>query len=72
MTHYDEDDATAPKEITLSLDGFGTEGTHAELYLLDGTRDLSPTIGVTYCGERISLTLTLPLFTSYLIKLTKT
>jgi len=72
FTHFNDDDGTEPKALTLDLSGFGGEaGASLSLYLLDGAHDLSLLGEATYYGERFSLTLTVPNYTSYLLKIQK-
>ena len=70
ITHYCEEDGTAPKVVEIDLCAFGcAEGTEVELFLLDGDHNCESVGSATYYGERLTLTLTLPCFTSYLIKM---
>ena len=72
LTHYNDDDETAPQTITVALAGFGADDEiTAELYLLDATHDLELVGSFTYRGDRFSLSLPVPNFTSYLLKLKK-
>ena len=72
LTHFNDDDTTEPKTVSIELDGFGGEnGTEIELYLLDETHDCEPVGRATYFGERFVPELILPNFTSYLLKLKK-
>ena len=72
FTHYNDDDATEPKEFTIDLSGFGCEvGTEIEVYLLDDTHDLTKQETLTYYGDRFGITLTVPNNTCYLFKLRK-
>ena len=72
FTHYNDDDATEPKEFTIDLSGFGCEvGTEIEVYLLDDTHDLTKQETLTYYGDRFGITLTVPNHTCYLFKLRK-
>jgi hypothetical protein len=72
FTHYNDDDATEPKEFTIDLSGFGCKaGTEIEVYLLDDTHDLTKQETLTYYGDRFGITLTVPNHTCYLFKLRK-
>ena len=72
LTHYNNDDTAAPLQMTVDLQNFGADsGVRIEYYLLDETRDLTLVGEGTYYGARFAPTLTLPNFTSYLIKLKK-
>ena len=46
-------------------------GVELELFVLDERNDLTPAGKLIYYADRIAPTLTLPNFTSYLIKLKK-
>ena len=72
VTHFNDDDSTKPQKFTIELCGFGSEcGTELELYLLDESHNVESVLSLTYFGERFDLTLDLPNFTSYLIKMKK-
>lgn len=72
LTHYNNDDTAAPIQITVDLQNFGAEsGVCIEYYLLDEKHDLTLVGEGTYYGNRFAPKLTLPNFTSYLIKLKK-
>ena len=70
LTHFNDDDRTEAKTVSLELSGFGTEGgTEVEYFILDAERDLVSLGRNTYFGDRFGIELTMPNFTSYLIKL---
>ena len=72
LTHYAEDDDHAAEDFLLDLRGFASErGVELELFVLDERNDLTPAGKLIYYADRIAPTLTLPNFTSYLIKLKK-
>ena len=73
LTHFNDDDETAPKEITLTLEGFDGEGamTEVEWYLLDENHDLTLVNRIRCAGKQIVWSTEIPNFTSYLIKLKK-
>ena len=72
LTHYNDDDATEPKSLSLALSGFGGEsGCEAEFYLLDDDHRLTLTQRLTFFGDRLVWETDLPNFTCYLIKLKK-
>ena len=72
LTHYAEDDDHAAEDFLLDLRGFASErGVELELFVLDESNDLTPAGKLIYYADRIAPTLTLPNFTSYLIKLKK-
>lgn len=73
LTHFNDDDSTQPITLELDLNGFGgSTGTEVEVLVLDEEHDLELVQKITYWGEKIRLQLTLPNFTSYLVKLKKT
>ena len=69
LTHFSDDDSTAPKEVTIKLNNLSA--SRAEIYLLDEDNDLELVREEYLTAENCSVTLRLPLFTSYLINLTK-
>ena len=72
VTHFNDDDSTAPKEFSIDISNFGSDiGTDVEAYVLDETHNNTLVWKATYYGERFSLELNFPNFTTYLIKLKK-
>ena len=72
LTHYNDEDTTPPKTVTVELSGLGGEnGTEAELYVLDETHDLTLAEKITFFGDRLIWEKEIPDFTCYLIKLKK-
>ncbi|MBQ9783534.1 MAG: hypothetical protein IJW44_03345 [Clostridia bacterium] len=72
LTHFNDDDATEPMTVSVDLSGFGSaDGVSVELYTLDETHDLEQVDKYTYYGNRFPPQLTLPNFTTYLLKLKK-
>lgn len=72
LVHYNNDDATEPKTITLDLSGFGSnKGTELEVYLLDENHTLEKIQTLTYFGDRFIFENKIPNFSSYLLKLKK-
>lgn len=72
MTHYNDDDTTPPMDVTVDLRNFGAEnGCEVEFLVLDETHDLESVGKAVYFGNRFVPTLTLPNFTTYLIKIKK-
>ena len=72
LTHFNDDDATEPKTFSLDLAGFGgKDGTEVEFYLLDEAHNATHVGGAVYYGDRFTPVLTLPNYTTYLIKLKK-
>ena len=72
LTHFNNDDSTEAKNFSIDLVGFGDEnGTEIEFYLLDETHDCTFVGKSTYYGDRFSIELPMPNFTSYLLKIKK-
>ena len=72
ITHFNDDDSTAPVTVELDFRSFGcNDGTEIEILVLDETRDLVAINKSTYFGTRFVTELSFPNFTSYLIKLKK-
>jgi hypothetical protein len=70
VTHFNDDDNTAPKSFRIDLAGFGgANGADLELFLLDETHNCDSVAKATYYSDRYSLELSFPNFTSYLIKI---
>ena len=69
LTHYNDDDTTEAKTLTVELTGLG-ERTEAEIYLLDGDHDLSLMQKFTFAGD-FAWEIDVPNFTCYLILLKK-
>ena len=70
VTHFNDDDNAEPKKAEIDLVNIGGEkGTDIELFILDETHDCESVGKVTCYGERLTLELNFPNFTSYLIKL---
>lgn len=73
ITHYSDNDEKGSVEVSIDLQGFGTNsGSELEYYLLDADHDLELAGKATYFGNRFILTLNMPNFTSYLIKIKNT
>ena len=72
VTHFNDDDNTAPQSFSIDLTGFGGEnGTEVEFYLLDETHNCDLVGKATYYGNRFTPELTVPNFSCYLLKLSK-
>ena len=72
VTHFNDDDSTAPQSFSIDLTGFGGEnGTEVEFYLLDETHNCDLVGKATYYGNRFTPELTVPNFSCYLLKLSK-
>ena len=68
FTHFNDDDATAPKTVTLSMTGL--EGkTQAEIYVLDKEHDLTLIQKLTVNGDLLEWEIEVPNFTSYMVLL---
>ncbi len=70
VTYYNDDDSSEAKRVKLSLEGFGGE-VRAEYYLLDEEHDMTLMREETFTAPKFASYLDMPLFTTYLIKLTK-
>ncbi len=69
LTHFNDDDDTAPKTVTLSMTGL--EGkTVAEIYVLDEMHDLTLMQKVATTGDTLEWEIEVPNFTSYMVLLT--
>ena len=70
ITHFNDDDSTAPKESCVELCGFGGErGTEVEIYALDREHDNELVFSGKYYSDKFDVSLALPNFTTYLVKL---
>ena len=71
LTHYSEDDTEAEAEVKVDFCNLTSEnGVKASYYLLDETHDGELVREEIYTTTEGSLYLTLPLYSSYLIKFT--
>ena len=68
FTHFNDDDNTAPKTVTLSMTGLSGRTT-AEIYLLDSDHDLTLTQKLTVNGDTLAWEIEVPNFTSYMVLL---
>ena len=72
FTHYNDNDETEAKDVTVSFNGFGCDaGTDVSFYLLNDEKDLSLVGQATYYGEKFAITLSVPNYTCYLVRFTK-
>lgn len=72
LSHFNNDDAAEPLECRLDLCGFGGEnGVELEYFVLDEEHDLTFAGKEIFYGDRLTPVLTMPNFTSYLLKLKK-
>lgn len=72
LTHFNDDDTTEPITVSVDLSGWGSEnGVELEYYVLDEEHDLTLQGSMVYYGNRVTPSLPLPNFTSYLLKLKK-
>ena len=72
LTHFNDDDATSDKTFRVDLSGFGGErGAEIEIFVLDEAHDLAPVGKAVYFGNRYIVELTLPNYSSYLLKVKK-
>ncbi len=72
LCHYNNDDSTGEKPMTLDLQGFSSpNGVQLECYLLDENHSMEKVQTFTYYGDRFVWETELPNFTCYLLKLKK-
>lgn len=72
FTHYNDEDETEGKSVTLSLENVKSDnGVRVEYYLLDETHDQTLVRTDEWKGTEFKTELSLPLFTMYLIKIEK-
>ena len=71
FTHYDDSDAddVATKEVEITFAGNGRK-VRADVYVLDGERDLVKTRSEVFSGEEFTLFTEMPIHTSLLVKIT--
>ena len=67
LTHYNDDDATETKAVTVNLKGLGSR-TEAEIYLLDDDHRLTLTQKLTFTGD-LAWEIEVPNYTCYLVLL---
>ena len=70
LTHYNDDDETEAKQVTLELNNIEGE-VKLELYAIDETRDGELIREDEFKSDSFKMKLSLPLFTSYLVKIEK-
>ncbi len=72
LTHYSDDDSAEAKTVEINIEGFSdAEGIKAEYYVLDEQNDMALIREEVFTGETYAPILRFPLFTTYLIVLTK-
>ena len=72
VTHFIDDDETAPKDTLLDISGFSAEnGIRAKFYRLSEEEDLEFVKEESFTGETYKIPLNLPNFNSYLVLLEK-
>ena len=72
VTHFNDEDSTDSKYLPIDISGFGSEnGTEVEFYLLDDSHDCELVGRSIYYGDRFTVELKFPNFTSYMLKLKK-
>ncbi len=70
LTHYNDEDTTAEKTVLLSLCGLKAEkGVRVSFYAIDQTKDGTLVREEEFDSDFFKTTLSLPLFTTYLIKI---
>ena len=70
LTHYNDDDETEAKQVTLELNNIEGE-VKLELYVIDDTHDGELIREDEFKSDSFKMKLSLPLFTSYLVKIEK-
>lgn len=71
VTHYNDNDNTAPKKLVLDFAGIKAEnGVKVEYFLLDETHDLEKVREETFTAESFSAYLDMPVYSSYYVKVT--
>lgn len=69
LTHYEDVDEVPDEEVCLEIENIGTKnGVRAEYYLLDGENDNSLVREEIFTAKCFSLSLSMKLFDTYLIK----
>lgn len=72
LTHYDDDDSAAPREVRIDVSGFrGENGVCTKWYVLDKDRDMELVREERCGGESFSTFVNMPNFTAILITLEK-
>ena len=67
LTHYNDNDSTPTQDVKVTFQGFGYK-VKATYYLIDENHDLTLLREEIFTAETFSAYLTLPLFSTYLIK----
>ena len=68
FTRYNDEDI--PNDtVKVDFCGFGDNGTEVEVFILNEEHDLNTCFKATYYGEKFSVELSVPNYTSYLIKM---
>jgi len=70
LTHFDDDDSAAAREVKVSFCGLGEGKKKLEYYLLDEEHDMALVREEIFTADEFASYLTLPLYTSYLLKVT--
>lgn len=72
LTYFDDNDNAEAKKVKVEMQSFNCQGgVKAEYYLLDGDKDLELVKEEVFSGKSFSSVLDMPLFSSYLIILSK-
>ncbi|MBR6790135.1 MAG: hypothetical protein IKM31_04635 [Oscillospiraceae bacterium] len=70
VTYFDDDDAAPAREVKVSFAGLGEGKKKLEYYLLDGEHDMALVREEIFTADEFASYLTLPLYTTYLLKVT--
>ena len=70
LTHFDDDDSAAAREVRVSFAGLGEGKKKLEYYLLDEDHDMALVREEIFTADEFASYLSLPLYTSYLLKVT--
>ena len=70
VTYYDDNDGAAPKDVKLEFAGFDAK-VKVSYYLLDESHDMTLVREEIFTADKFAAYLTMPLFTTYLIKIEK-
>ena len=70
LTHYCDDDATPAEQVSLALENLGARRVRVRYYLLDGSHDGEAVWEEAVQTDAISVSLKMPLFSTWLVEIT--
>ena len=71
FTHYNDNEETETKNVTLNLKGFGKDSvTKAKWYLLDDNHNMEYMYEIEFAGDEFKWSAFIPNYTSYMIEFT--